>query len=113
MDSVIPLYLVISSGRSASSDPQPMWFAGYRAARNELKRRLGVMKLHDSARGRRIRFPINFKQIRDGVSWEAEWVLDYATVTASYGDLNNSGRVCIYKMLPAGAGAEYCEASSQ
>jgi hypothetical protein len=66
-DSVPPLqmWLVVSvGGQAASGDPKPQWFADYGEAWYEMRRRLGVERLHRKKHDRHPRFTFGSHEVK-------------------------------------------------
>lgn len=98
----VRMYCVVSfGGTHASGDPHPRWFDDYEDAWKEVKRRLGVLKLHRRAHGRRQRF--NFRpgegvRAYDGARWRPEWAEDFSLVPESHADFGKAGGLTVYLM---------------
>ena len=93
MDDEVESFLVISyGGHHATRDPNPVWYSNYRHAKDEVKRRLGVLKLHRGARGIRKEFgPNEPTRSHDGFEWRCLHAEDFSVVPASHPDFRRSG----------------------
>ena len=91
-------YLVVSfGGNRATGAPSPMWFRTLERAMAEIKRRLGVMRLHETARFTAADFsPDERTYVHEGYEWRCVSAREYSTVPASNPDFRRAGgfRLC-------------------
>lgn len=75
-----------------------MWFLAREQARAEIKRRLGVVRLHEAARRTAASFsPDERTYVHEGFEWQCVFAEEYSTVPASDPDFRRAGgfRLCV------------------
>ena len=98
-DEVRSFPVVSYGGRQGSGDPHPLWFSNQGQAEYEVKRRLGVRRLHQRATVLGVQCEESTR-IHDGFEWGCSWVYDFAAVTPSQRDY---GRFKLFKMIRGNA----------
>lgn len=90
-------YLVVSfGGIRAMGAPSPMWFLTWEQAKAEIKRRLGVVRLHQFARVTATFRHAERAYVHEGYEWRSVFAEEYSTVPASHPDFRRAGgfRLC-------------------
>ena len=104
-DQAIVRYLVISfGGLHSTGDPRPVWHVREGHADQDIKRRLGVRRLHRKARrsGSDV-VAGEHTRIYEGEAWSTLWAEDFKAVPASHPDFARAGGFTLYtmyRMLP-------------
>lgn len=93
-------YLVISHGGLHSTGaPSEKWFPTLRLAEDEVRRRLGVKKLHKKGRGIEGAYlPSPRIWTHEGFQWTALHAYMFRAVPASHPDFARSGGITLYTM---------------
>jgi hypothetical protein len=93
-------YMVASfGGVRTSGRPNEQWFWTLVPARDEIKRRLQVRKLHRRAReGGRDFGTVERTWTHEGLEWRVVFSIDYCAVTRSHMDFNRSGGCTLYEL---------------
>lgn len=91
-------YLVVSFGGTvATGKPSPVWFLTSEQAKTEIKRRLGVERLHEAARFTAASFGSDERiSVHEGHEWRCVFTQEYSTVPASHPEFRRAGgfRLC-------------------